>query len=94
MTPSQDALNSADEIIEELELAGHTGYQVYRDRIARELYDEGLWQGNWDTSIHFDDLQDLRLIEENEYDQSMDEDEKPEWEDMISQVRGGYLFFA
>lgn len=90
---SSDALKAADEIIGVMQKRGQD-YSAYRDLIAKELYDDGVWNGNWDSTSHFGDMQPLRLIQEDEYDQSMSDDEKPEWDDMIAQVQGGYLFFA
>ena len=90
---SGDALIAADEIIGEMQKRGQD-YSAYREQIAEELYDSGVWNGNWDSTAYFGDMEPLRLIQEDEYDQSMDEDEKPDWDDMIAQVQGGYLFFA
>ncbi len=90
---SRDAIMAADEIIDEMRKHG-LDYSVYRVQIAKELYDDGVWNGNWDSVAHFGDMQPLRLIQEDEYDQSMSDDEKPEWDDIIAQVQGGYLFLA
>ena len=94
--PSPDALLAADRIVSVLMSQHHGDYSAYRDEIAQVLYEDGLWSGNWDASREPPSpgtLPPLRLIEENEYDQSMPDDEKPAWATMIGQVRGGYLFF-
>lgn len=92
---SKDGYAGADEIIEAMKGQGHD-YSAHRDQIALELYEDGVWQGNWDSSTDFEDgLPSLRLIQEDEYDQHMDDDEDaPEHDDIIAEVRGGYLFLA
>lgn len=91
------ALRDADDIIAKLAAAGHGDYSKYRNEIA-DLWDGeyGLWQGNDDCTTDLGDpeLRDLKLIQEDHYDQHMDDDEdKPEWDDMIWSG-GDYLFFA
>lgn len=88
------ALRDADEIIQALLAQGHGDYSHHRDEIA-DLWDGeyGLWQGNDDATTDFDDLPNLLLIQEDHYDQHMDEDEKPAWDDMIVSC-GDYVFFA
>jgi hypothetical protein len=89
-----DGLAGADEVIKAMQRMGHD-YSAHRDRIALELFENGVWDGNYDSTIEFEDgLPALRLIQEDEYDQSMDEDEKPDWDDQIDLTRGGYLFLA
>ena len=93
-TMDEQCLDAADEIIELMGKEGHD-YSPHRQQIADELYRDGVWNGNWDSITEFgDDLPDLRLIQEDEYDQSMDEDEKPDFDSQIAQVSGGYLFYA
>jgi len=90
------ALRDADTIIKALAEQGHGDYSAYRNQIA-DLWDGeyGLWYGNDEctTDLEDDNLRDLRLIQEDHYDQHMDEDEKPAWGDMICYA-GDYVFFA
>lgn len=90
------ALRDADDIIAKLAAAGHGDYSAHRDAIA-DLWDGeyGLWNGNDDCSTDLEDLnlRDLLLIQEDHYDQHMDEDDRPEWNSMIWSG-GDYLFFA
>lgn len=71
---SKEAYDAADGVI--LLLAQHApqhDYSSKRDDIAR-LIDDDIWNGNWDTSTSFDDgTPDIRLIQEDEYDQHMDD---------------------
>lgn len=90
------ALSDADTIITALMAGGHGDYSKYRNEIA-DLWDGdyGLWNGNDDCTTDLGDpnLQDIKLIQEDHYDQHMDDDEKPSWDDMICSV-GDYVFFA
>lgn len=82
----KEALTAADEVIDALKKHG-LDYSAYRDTIAQEAFDEGLLEGNWDVTVTFDDpkLKDLRFIQEDEYDQHMDDD-APEHDDMVCYV--------
>ena len=95
--PLEESLRNADEIIETLAKAGHGDYSGLRREIALDIYDNGHFNGNWDS--HFNpedygsDLTGFRVIQEDEYDQHMDEDEdKPSWESMVADVPNGYLW--
>lgn len=91
MTYSTQAYKAADEVIEDLKSLGFH-YENGREEIAR-VFDESLWNGNWDSSTEFESLRDLRFIQEDEFDQSMDEDDKP-GEDYLSYSSGHYVFFS
>jgi hypothetical protein len=95
MSIEQEALQAADEVIAGIKEANGLDYTPVRDDIAK-LFHEDLFNGNWDSSTDFDpvhDLPDLRIIEENEYDQSMDNDpDRPE--DEIGYFAGHYVFEA
>lgn len=97
--PSEEGLRNADEIIEILNTTGNGDYSAFRNQIALDIYDNGHWNGNWDVcfdpSAYDEDstLYGFRVIQEDEYDQHMDEDpDKPEWDDMIADVPNGYLW--
>jgi hypothetical protein len=90
------ALRDADLIIAALLAQGHGDYSHHRDEIA-DLWDGeyGLWEGNDTATTEFGDgMADLLLIQEDHYDQHMDDDaDKPDWDDMIVYA-GDYVFFA
>lgn len=97
---SADAYESADKVIAGLKTVGHD-YTAGREEIAR-LFDEELWHGNWDSTTSFVEnaatsetgLRDLRLIQEDEFDQSMDEDEADGLRDEMLGYWGHYVFLA
>jgi hypothetical protein len=83
----EEALAAADEVIEALKKKG-LDYSSKRDEIAL-AFDEGLLEGNDTEVVSFEDTEfkDLRIIQEDHYDQHMDEDEdKPEWGSMLCYV--------
>jgi hypothetical protein len=90
------AIVDADRVIAALQSQGHGDYSRYRKEIA-DLWegDYGLWEGNDECSTDLNDpvLKDLRCIQEDHYDQHMDDDDKPDWDDMICYA-GDYIFFA
>lgn len=99
-TPSSDALQEADQIIQKLKDLGHD-YSAGRVEIARQ-FDEYIWNGCTDITTSFDEcevgegqgLRDLLLIQEDHYDQHMDEEEdKPTWDSMLF-MAGAYIWFA
>jgi hypothetical protein len=54
-----------------------------------------LFQGNWDSTTDFEDgTPNLRIIQEDEYDQSMDEDEVEELKGRQLGYSGYYIFSA
>lgn len=67
-----EALKSSDKLISDLKEHGHD-YSSKRVEIA-ELFDKYLWEGHWDSSTFFEDgTPNLRLIQEDEYDQHMED---------------------
>ena len=73
-----ECLAEADQVIKAL-LEEGLDYSAKREDIAR-LFEEQLYNGNWDCTTDFEDgTPDLRLIQEDEYDQHMDDDLKPEY---------------
>jgi len=95
--PNDESLRNADEIIKTLAETGHGDYSALRKEIALDIYDNGHFNGNWDSHFNPDeydsDLTGFRVIQEDEYDQHMDEDEdKPSWESMVADVPNGYLW--
>lgn len=99
--PDADELRSADEVIKTLADAGHGDYSAFRREIALDIYANGHYAGN-DTA-HFvvsdydenSTLQDFYVIQEDHYDQHMDEDpDKPSWDDMVADVPNGYLWMS
>lgn len=96
--PLEESLRNADEIIKLLADNDQGDYSTFRREIALDIYDNGHFNGNWDVSFNPDeygnnDLTGFRVIQEDEYDQHMDEDEdKPEIETMVGDVPNGYLW--
>lgn len=85
-----ECLAEADQVIKALFEEG-LDYSAKREDIAR-LFDEQLYNGNWDCTTDFGDgTQDLRLIQEDEYDQHMDDEIKPE---SITFAAGHYVILA
>ena len=89
---SDEAYRTADQVIKDLIEAGHPSYESERQAIAC-LFDEQLWNGNWEADLETSsDLPDLKFIQEDEYDQSMSDEDKPEWETMLASTQGHYIF--
>jgi hypothetical protein len=87
---STNCTQEADEVIKALQEHG-LDYTHKRDDIA-QLFEEYLYNGNWDCTTDFEDgTPDLRLIQEDEYDQHMDDDLKPE---PIVYAAGHYVMLA
>ncbi len=91
---SADAYMEADTIIGQIK---STDYSAGRDEIARVL-DEDIWNGNWVAETNFADagidLPELLLIQEDEYDQSMSDEEQPAWATRLATSGFGYVFPA
>lgn len=85
--------NEADALIARLLKEG-VDYSPKRDEII-SLFDDELYQGNWDSTVEFEDpaFRDLRLIQEDEYDQHRTGD-MPDWNEQICYVSGHYVFYA
>lgn len=95
-TYTDDALKAADNVIGLLFAHRGMDYSSARNAIA-EAFDEYLFEGTWDATVLASEggrqLPDLRIIEENEYDQSMDEDEdRPE--NPVGMVSSGHYVFV
>lgn len=96
--PSDEALHEADDIINSLKAHTDVDYTPGRNEIAR-MFDDFIWNGHWDITTDFaeagvEGLRDLRLIQEDHYDQHMDhEEDRPSWESMLF-MEGAYVWFA
>lgn len=97
--PDQQELNYADQLISMLEERGYGDYSAFRREIALDIYANGHFAGNdtasFDPEEHDETstLQGFYVIQEDHYDQHMDEDpDKPTWEDMVCDVPNGYLW--
>jgi hypothetical protein len=97
--PDAASLRNADQLIAMLDERGYGDYTGFRTQIALDIYDNGHYSGH-DTA-HFDPqehdetstLQGFYVIQEDHYDQHMDEDpDRPEWTDMVCDVPNGYLW--
>lgn len=95
--PSGEALQEADDIINSLKKHTDVDYTPGRNEIAR-MFDDFIWNGHNDITTDFaeagvEGLRDLRLIQEDHYDQHMDhEEDRPTWEAMLF-MEGAYVWF-
>ncbi|HET8686079.1 MAG TPA: hypothetical protein VFM18_05365 [Methanosarcina sp.] len=91
----QESIDAAQELVQQLKEIG-LDYSKYELQIAEEMFENGILRGLWDTVVHFDDKPSLRIINEDEYEQHMDEDDvdTPEWDDIIFTHSYGYVWFA
>lgn len=83
----KEAYFAADEVLGELQKKG-LDYSKHRQAIA-EAYWNGLLEGNDEVTVSLTDsgLQDLRIIQEDHYDQHMaDDGNRPDWNDMLCYV--------
>lgn len=86
-TEMKEAYSAADEILEELQKNG-IDYSKHRQAIANSYW-YGLLEGNDEVTVSLTDsgLQDLRIIQEDHYDQHMDDDEsRPDSDEMLCYV--------
>jgi len=99
--PDEQELRGADSIIEAMAAANHGDYSAFRTQIALDIYTNGHFNGNWDVTFFPQDhdeastLAGFRVIQEDEYDQAMDDgnaEDAPDHDDMIAEVNNGYLF--
>lgn len=85
-----EAFRNADEVIAVLLKKG-IDYSEYRDQIAL-VWSEGIWEGNWDWSTELEDAKDLRMIQEDEYDNYSDQ--FPDFDEQIAYIGGCYIFWV
>jgi hypothetical protein len=80
---STDAYHAADDVIDTLKRQRQVDYSTKRDEIARH-FDDVVWHGNWVSHLRFENgTPSLNFYQEDEYDQHMDEDEKPDIDDVV-----------
>lgn len=77
MTITEEAQALAQELIESILTITKVDYSAHKDVIAHDI-EEYVFSGNWDHTIEIEGMKDIRIIQEDEYEQSMDEDEQPE----------------
>lgn len=79
--PSNEALAEAEYLIVKIKKLNGNDYSGLKSEIAL-FFDNVMWQGNWDGTLAVDaELPNLRFIQEDEYDQHMDEcDDKPDYD--------------
>lgn len=79
---SKGAINHANIVI--AELLKHSGVDYSSQRLKiKKNYDDYLMRGHWHSTVEFENKKfpDLRFIQEDEYDQHMDdEDEQPDYD--------------
>ncbi len=90
----KESLDAADEVLEHMNgLTPPVDLTAHRDTIAKEVFDDGLLRGNWDSATHVDGYT-IRAINEDEYDQHMPESEKPDWDKMAFHGSLGYVWIT
>ena len=93
MSIEEEAKEVAQRFIDTIKDAKDIDFQPHFDIIAQHIKDY-VFNGMWDTTIDVEDphFPDIRVIEETEYDQHMDEDDEntPSWDDVI-ECGGHYL---
>jgi len=86
-----EALEVADRVIKAIQQENGVDYSPVRQEIA-DFFDGTLWEGNWDSVLELEELPSLHFIQEDEYDQSMDDDDKPDEDSMIGLIESHYIF--
>jgi len=93
-TSAEEAKELAQQFVEHFK--NQFDFTPHIDKIAEDI-DNYVYDGNWDHTIdvEVDGVPCIRVIEENEYDQHMDEDDEdtPKWDD-ISYVGGYYVLLV
>lgn len=87
-----NALQAANEVIDAVNIATGLDYSQHREEIAK-LFEDYLWNGEWDMATDLEEangLENLRLIQEDEFDQHMDTDDL----ETICYSAGHYVLFA
>ena len=84
------------QLIKELKNRGVGNYTNFYDEIKRQLFDEGIYIGNWDCVFEpeVEGLKSIRIIQEDEYDnneQDSDGEDFPS-SDKVWDFIGGYIF--
>jgi len=86
----REATDAADEVIAALvKKLGKDDFTPYERNLIALAFDEGLLEGNNEANVDFEGSRkfSLRIIQEDHYDQHMDDDEdKPEWDDQFCYV--------
>lgn len=94
MTRDEQEDQETQTLIDELRQKLGIDFSAGKDELKSLVHSQG--DGNWDNSTDFDpslNLRDIRVIQEDEYDQSMDEDDdRPEEPLFFGSL--GYVFFA
>jgi hypothetical protein len=89
----EECLVNADQLIANLLRFG-VDYSAHREQLAREIWWEGLYSGNWDVTVEIEGLRPIRCIQEDEYDQHVPYDEnRPSWDKMLFSTPE-YTWFA
>tara|TARA_R110000851_G_C12650471_1_gene520123 strand:+ start:42 stop:338 length:297 start_codon:yes stop_codon:yes gene_type:complete len=89
--------HAATNVLKTLMDSAYTDIEGLRRNFGQliELFEKELYNGDYDATTDFEDgTPNLRIIQEDEYDQSMDEDEVAELEDRQLGYSGFYIFSA
>lgn len=95
MDAYEQSLRDADRLIATLNGAIGVDYTPVRAELAEQIFFNGHWEGNWDVTTDLPlGFRNLRSIQEDQYDQHMDDDEdKPDWDKLIH-TNPVYVWFA
>lgn len=92
----QESVESADEVVEHLKKMG-VDISAHHGEIAKDVFDDGLLNGNWDSSISVGGYH-IRAINEDEYEQHMEDnehaDDVPNRDDMAFEGRLGFVWIT
>lgn len=76
----ESARKEADYLIVDILKKSGVDYSSKKEELAKCFVDD-LWNANYDCTLTFDDgTPEIRFLQEDEYDQHMDDDEKPDYD--------------
>lgn len=86
-------VNCYNDIIKQVMQATGIDYSSKLQEIIK-LFDETLYAGCYNATTDFNDnnFPDLHFIQEDEYDQSMDDEDKPEENSFLCYANNHYIF--
>ncbi len=92
MTIAEESKILAQSIIDAIKSSKGIDFQPHFNEIASDI-ENYVYNGTWDHTIVVDDmnLPFIRIIEENEYDQHMDNEDCPQLDELL-QVGSHYLY--
>ncbi len=89
MIRAREATDAADEVIKALKALGYKDFTPSERNTIGLAFDQQILEGHTDATVTFESGRTLQLliIQEDHYDQHMDEEEdKPSWDDMVASI--------